>query len=93
MPLGLASFALPFCTNGMVTLLIVGRIWYTSRKMRAYSLSSARNVMAIMLESGFLYFAVQLVFLVLYGMNNNGEQVIIPMAVQVYVRRMSFLPL
>ncbi|EKM58165.1 uncharacterized protein PHACADRAFT_252258 [Phanerochaete carnosa HHB-10118-sp] len=83
-PLGLASFSLPFCTNVMVTLLIVGRIWYMSRGMRAYKLTGTRRVMAIMLESGMLYFLVQLVFLTLYGMNNDGEQVIIPMAVQVY---------
>ncbi|KIP07248.1 hypothetical protein PHLGIDRAFT_30119 [Phlebiopsis gigantea 11061_1 CR5-6] len=83
-PLGLASFTLPFCTNGMVTLLIVGRIWFTSRTMKAYTMPSARSVMAIMIESGALYFAVQLVFVTLYGMNNPAEEVIIPMAVQVY---------
>lgn len=86
-PLGLASFTLPFCTNGMVTLLIVGRIWFTSRTMKAYTMPSARSVMAIMIESGALYFAVQLVFVTLYGMNNPAEEVIIPMAVQVYVRK------
>ena len=86
-PLGLASFTLPFCTNGMVTLLIVGRIWFTSRTMKAYIMPNARSVIAIMIESGALYFAVQLVFVTLYGMNNPAEEVIIPMAVQVYVRK------
>ena len=86
MPLGLASFSLPFCTNVIVTLLIIGRIWYMSRRMQTYSLTNTRGVMAIMLESGVLYFVVQFVFLILYGVNNPGEQVIIPMAVQVYVR-------
>lgn len=69
----------------MCTLLIIGRIWYMTRTMPAYSLSSARNVATIMLESGMLYFLVQLVFLTLYGMDHPGEQVIIPMAVQIYV--------
>lgn len=83
-PLGLASFCLPFCTNVMVTLLIVGRVWYMSRRMQTYSLTSARTVAAIMLESGMLYFFVQLVFVTLFGMNHPGEQVVIPLAVQVY---------
>lgn len=70
----------------MVTLLIVGRIWFTSRRMKAYTMTSTRKVSAIMIESGVLYFLVQLVFVTLYGMNIAAEQVIIPMAVQVYVR-------
>ena len=49
-------------------------------------MSSTRKVSAIMIESGVLYFLVQLVFVTLYGMNHPAEQVIIPMAVQVYVR-------
>ena len=74
----------------MVTLLIAGRIWFTSRRMKAYTLPSAHKVIAIIIESGTLYFLVQLVFVTLYGMNNAGEQVIIPMAVQVYVRHRVF---
>lgn len=91
MPLGLASFCLPFCTNVIVTVLIVARVWFTARRMQTYSLTSARSVAAIMLESGMLYFFVQLVFVTLFGMNHPGEQVIIPMAVQVYVGRFALV--
>lgn len=70
----------------MVTLLIVVRVWFNSRKMKAYSMTGTHKVIAIMIESGVLYFLVQLVFVTLYGMNNPAEEVIIPMAVQVYVR-------
>ncbi|GJE85486.1 hypothetical protein PsYK624_015650 [Phanerochaete sordida] len=83
-PLGLASFALPFCTNVMCTLLIAARIWHLSRSAQARPAFSTRSAAAIFLESGMLYFLVQLVFLTLYGMDHPGEQVIIPMAVQVY---------
>ena len=88
-PLGLASFTLPFCTNVLVTALIAARIWWASRKARAYATdagSRARMLVLVVVESGALYFCVQLVFVTLYGMNIPAEQVIVPMAVQVYVR-------
>ena len=59
--------------------------------MKAYTMTNARSVTTIMIESGVLYFLVQLVFVTLYGMNHPAEQILIPMAVQVYVRAISNL--
>ena len=84
-PLGLASFILPLCTNVLVTGHIVGRIWYKSRGMQAYAFTNKRGIINIMIESGGLYFATQFVFVVLYGMSHPGIFIVIPMAVQVYV--------
>lgn len=88
-PLGLASFVLPLCTNVLVTGLIVGRIWRTSRGAGLYALGrggATRKAAHIVVESGALYFAVQLVFVVLYGLNAPSASVLIAVAVQTYVR-------
>lgn len=92
-PLGLAGFILPLCTNFMVTSLIVYRIWRVSSNSRPYVVSNTsgnstflQRATMIVIESGALYFAIQFVFVVLFGLNHPAQAIVVPMAVQVYVR-------
>ena len=88
MPLGLASFILPLCTNVMVTSLIIGRIWYMSRDTSLYVVhanSGTRKAMNIIVESGALYFVAQLVFVVTYAMQHPAEYILLLMVVPIYV--------
>ncbi|GJE85466.1 hypothetical protein PsYK624_015450 [Phanerochaete sordida] len=87
-PLGLASFVLPLCTNVLVTGLMIGRIWYMSRGAgEIYKITgngATRKAIHVMVESGALYFVVQLVFVVVYGMNHPSAVIMIVIATQTY---------
>lgn len=87
-PLALASFILPLCTNVMVTALIIGRIWWMSKDTALYELptrSTTRAAISVMIESGALYFIVQLIFVVIFGINHPAEVIMILIATQTYV--------
>ena len=91
-PLGLASYILPLCTNIIVTSLIVYRLWYASRASRAISDSPlyipesvTRRAMMLSVESGALYLVFQLVFVVLFAIPHPAEAILAVMAVQIYV--------
>ena len=85
---GMLAYSLPLCTNLLVTTLIVGRIWYMSRDATIYGLkhSYTRKAATIVIESGALYFAVQLVFVVMFGLDYPGEILVVDLAVPIYVR-------
>ncbi|KAI0918347.1 hypothetical protein AcW1_009748 [Taiwanofungus camphoratus] len=88
-PLGIAGYALPLCTNVLVTALIVVRIWYASLKIPDAGLSlgtrrTTRHAMSIVVESGALYLAVQLVFVVLFSIKHPAQAIVAVMAVQIY---------
>ena len=85
-PLGLASYTLPLCTNIIVTTLIVVRIYNLTRNTKSASKFRLRSVVYILLESGVLYALVQLVFVTLYAIQHPAQYILVPMAVQVYVR-------
>jgi hypothetical protein len=91
-PLGLAGFALPLCTNVIVTTLIAMRIWYLSpRKLRdtrssQFPTGTGRTTIEIVVESGMLYLAVQLVFVVLFAIRHPAQGIVGVIAVQIYVR-------
>ena len=91
-PLGLASFTLPLCTNVFVTGLIAGRIWYISpseaHDLRGahFPLGTGRAATGIVIESGALYLAVQLVLVVLFAIEHPAQGIIAVIAVQIYVR-------
>ena len=91
-PLGLAGFALPLCANVMVTALIAVRIWYLSprgaRDSRGarFPMDTGRAAIDIVVESGMVYLAVQLVFVVLFAIRHPAQGVIGVIAVQIYVR-------
>lgn len=88
-PLGLAGYALPLCTNIIVTSLIVYRIWYTSFATPDAPLQvrqgAPRRAMMLIIESGALYLLFQLVFVALFALSNPAEAILAVMAVQIYV--------
>ncbi|KIP07252.1 hypothetical protein PHLGIDRAFT_19240 [Phlebiopsis gigantea 11061_1 CR5-6] len=86
-PMGLASFILPLCTNVMVTTLIIGRIWYMTHEAATFSMqrnSATQKAMNIIIESGALYFAVQCVFVVTYAMQHPAEYAMILITPPIY---------
>jgi hypothetical protein len=94
-PLGLAGFTLPLCTNVFVTSLIAGRIWYISpRKARDlpgvnFPVGRGRAAIDIVVESGALYLAVQLVLVILFALEHPAQGIVAAIAVQIYVRSLS----
>ncbi|KAF9223683.1 hypothetical protein BS17DRAFT_781058 [Gyrodon lividus] len=87
-PLGLAAYVLPLCTNVLVTFFIVFQIWSTSRTVPDSPLQIGQGVtrraMMLVIESGALYLLVQLVFVVLFALQNPAQAILAVMAVQVY---------
>lgn len=86
-PLALASFTLPLCTNVMVSGLIIGRIWWMSKDTALYELptrSATRAAMNVIIESGVLYFVVQFVFVVIFGLGHPSELIMVLVATQTY---------
>ncbi|KAJ6458061.1 hypothetical protein C8R47DRAFT_1227205 [Mycena vitilis] len=87
-PIGTASFALSLCLNFMVSALIVGRIWWVTRMSRQHGLPTAKTsitrAMEIVVESGFLFLAAQLVFVVLFAIGHPAQAVVEPVATQIY---------
>ena len=93
-PLGLAGYTLPLCTNIIVTSLIVYRIWSTSRAVPDSPLDSigssvTRRAMMLIIESGALYLLFQLVFVVLFAIPHPAEAILAVMTVQIYVSNAS----
>ncbi|KAJ6497279.1 hypothetical protein C8R45DRAFT_982473 [Mycena sanguinolenta] len=62
-------YALSLATNVLVTMLTVGRIWWISRYSRAYLKTAEQrrylSAMAILIESGALYSATVLAFIII----------------------------
>ena len=73
----------------MVTTMMVGRIWYMSRgAAEVYKVTGStatRKAIHVMVESGMLYFVVQFIFVVVYGLNLPSAVVMIVIATQTYV--------
>ena len=91
-PFGLAIFLLALGTNVIVTTLIAGRIWYLSpRKARKiggvqFPIGIGRATIDIVIESGMLYLAVQLIFVILFATRHPAQTIASVIAVQIYVR-------
>ena len=93
-PLTTAGYALPLCTNVMATGLIVYKIWRTAYYTVPGTSDStlegttrvAHSAMSIVVESGMLYLATQLVFVVLVSIKHPAQAIVAVMAVQIYVR-------
>jgi len=89
-PLGLAGFSLPLGTNVIVTTLIATRIWYLSpRKARnmpsaQFPTGTGQAAIDIVVESGMLYLAVQLIFVVLFAIRHPAQGIVGVIAVQIY---------
>ena len=91
-PWGLAAFILPLCTNVFVTGLIAWRIWYLSPRKASdlrgahFPLGSGQAAMGIVIESGVLYLAVQVVLVTLFAIGHPAQGIVAVIAVQIYVR-------
>ncbi|OBZ67460.1 hypothetical protein A0H81_12649 [Grifola frondosa] len=87
-PLGIAGYALPLCTNVMTTALIAGRIWWSTRTHGQPVLRSTKRAtngaMAIVVESGLLYLVTQLIFVVLFAIKHPAQAIVAVIAVQIY---------
>jgi hypothetical protein len=92
-PLTIAGYALPLCTNVMVTGLIAGRIWYISRiiavdehgKPVIKRVAAGERSMMLIIESGALYLVTQLIFVILVATQNPAEAVLSLAGTQIYV--------
>ncbi|KAM5537664.1 hypothetical protein V8D89_008742 [Ganoderma adspersum] len=88
LPLTLAGYSLPLCTNLMATTLIVTRIYWLSRGTTREGFRSARAIsrsaMATIVESGALYLAIQLAYVVLLSLEHPVDAIIAVMACQIY---------
>ena len=94
-PLGLAGYSLPLATNVMATGLIVGKLlWMIRSPIVAVGESApiftsgygaVRHAAEIIVESGALYLAVQLIFVVLFAMGHPAQAIFAVIAVQIYV--------
>ncbi|KAG1746892.1 hypothetical protein EDB19DRAFT_331343 [Suillus lakei] len=91
-PLTIAGYALPLCTNIIVTGLIAGRLWYLSRiviidehgKSVISKIAAGGRPMMLIIESGALYLVTQLIFVVLVAIQNNAESVLSLAGTQIY---------
>lgn len=85
-PIGTAAFSMSLCLNFIVSALIVGRIWYITGLNREIKTDSAiRRASAIIIESGLLFLAAQLVFVVLFAIKHPAQAIVEPIATQIYV--------
>ena len=88
-PLGTAAFALPLCTNGMVTILIVGRILYLSRGISPEVRGKGGPIghaVSVVVEGGMIYFFTQIIFVTLFSLGLPAYEIVGYTAVQIYVR-------
>ncbi|KAJ3842169.1 hypothetical protein EV361DRAFT_938353 [Lentinula raphanica] len=84
-PIGTAAFAMSLCLNFIVSALIVGRIWYMTGLNREIKTDGAiRRASAIVIESGLLFLAAQLVFVVLFAIKHPAQAIVEPIATQIY---------
>ncbi|KAG1839625.1 hypothetical protein DFJ58DRAFT_859252 [Suillus subalutaceus] len=91
-PLTIAGYALPLCTNIMVTGLIAGRLWYISRipvvdehgKPVILKTAAGGRPMMLIIESGALYMITQLIFVILVATRNPAEAVLSLAGTQIY---------
>jgi len=89
---GLATLSLPLGTNVIVTALIAGRIWYLSpRKPRnicsalwQFPTRIGHATIDIVIESGMLYLAVQLILVILVAIQHPAQSIASVIAVQIY---------
>ncbi|KAJ7641816.1 hypothetical protein FB45DRAFT_862904 [Roridomyces roridus] len=87
-PIGKAGFSLSLILNCIVSGLIVYRIWYISRENRVHGIlktdTTIQRAIGIIVESGLLFLAIQLVFLVLFSIKHPAQDLAEPIATQIY---------
>ena len=90
-PLAETCLFLPLGANVVVTILIAGRIWYHSPHNIddlgpvGVLFRTGRAALGIVIESGMLYLAAQLTFVVLFIIRHPAQDIALVIAVQIYV--------
>ena len=91
-PLGLAGYALPLATNCMATALIAGRLYASAHSaeervgaLMSGTMRAAQRAVEIIVESGALYLAIQVAYVVLLSLEHPVDAIIAVMACQIYV--------
>lgn len=86
--IGKPAFALSLCVNTVVTSLIIFRIWRHFQLVKKHLPGSQKlflSVISIMVESGVLLFATQLVYLVLFILRHPAYDTVAGLTAVVYV--------
>ncbi|KAF8869127.1 hypothetical protein BD779DRAFT_1682552 [Infundibulicybe gibba] len=87
-PIGITTNAISLVVNALTTLIIVTKIFVTSREVRpvlgSNSDRSFRIATAILIESGLLTFAFQLVYVVLFSIQHSAVHIISGLISQIY---------
>jgi len=88
--LAMTCLFLPLGANVVVTILIAARIWYLSPHnisdlgpVRS-RFGTGRAALGIIIESGMLYLAVQLTFVVLFTIGHPAQDIALAISVQIY---------
>ena len=85
-PLGEVAFGLPLGVNVLVTMLIIGRIWYISQGAPKILPSKAiQAAIVVVVESGALVVVVQVTFVILFVTGNHAQNIVVAIGEQVYV--------
>ena len=84
--MGIPTFSLPLGTNVVVTTLMAGRIWYLSPHDAQFPTRTGQAALKIVVESGMLNLAVQLIFVILFAIGHPAQGIVGVIAVQTYVR-------
>ncbi|KAF8874479.1 hypothetical protein BD779DRAFT_1790493 [Infundibulicybe gibba] len=87
-PTGVTTSSISLVVNALTTLLIITKIFITSREVRSAlgsdSHQSFRIATAMLIESGLLMFAVQLVYVVIFSVRLEGINIISSLVTQIY---------
>ncbi|KAJ7199656.1 hypothetical protein GGX14DRAFT_172500 [Mycena pura] len=88
-PFGDAAFSMSVILNLITSSLIVGRIWWVVRNNHQHGVTHGKTAIQraieVMIESGLLLLATQVVFVVLFGIAHPAQAVVEPLATQIYV--------
>ncbi|KAF8649397.1 hypothetical protein AX16_005838 [Volvariella volvacea WC 439] len=97
LPLGTSAFALPLAFNIIVSLLVIGRLWYFSQQQKRTSPNPGtlislhralqkhlHNAMLITIEAGLMYIVVQAVLTGLIAAGHPAQLMWSNMAAQIY---------
>lgn len=88
-----AGYVAPLFTNFFVTTFITARIWIKTRRQSDFVSKPARHAAKTIIESGVIYFIVQLIVVVCIAMKLPAQSGVGFLAIQIYVRRFISSPL
>ncbi|KAI0642807.1 hypothetical protein C8Q79DRAFT_916724 [Trametes meyenii] len=89
LPFVMAGYALPLCTNAIITLLIVVKIWSMARPTPSIlplgnSTQLAGQTADIIIESGLIYFVTQMLLVVFFAIGCVPARIVDDVSPQIY---------